>query len=158
MGKLGYGYGYGLLYPPPLKRVQEHSKRSRIEWDSVQTMFKAYLSQLLSVLDVQGHILCGKTCGLWVRVHSGMGIGKCQRTQWLPVPITISDILLVLSAALSCWALIGDTRTGTWERLPAPVGVVGWASESEPLPDEIWSKSLQGIQNEESKVPATVLE
>jgi len=54
-----------------------------------------------------------------------------------------SDIFLIFSAALFCRALIGDTRTGTWERPTAWVGVVGWPSKSESPPDEIWSNTHQ---------------
>jgi len=53
-----------------------------------------------------------------------------------------SDILLILSAALFCQALIGNTRTGTQGQLIGTlVGVVGWSSKSESLLDEISSKT-----------------
>ena len=55
-----------------------------------------------------------------------------------------SDNFLILSTALFCRALIGDTRTGTRGRLAAGVGVVGWSSESESLPDGTSSKTSPG--------------
>jgi len=55
-----------------------------------------------------------------------------------------SDIFFILSAALFCRALIGDTRMGTRGRVVAGVGVVGWSSKSESLPDETSSKTSPG--------------
>ena len=55
-----------------------------------------------------------------------------------------SDIFLIFSAALFCRALIGDTRTGIWERLTARVGVVGWLPKSESLPDATSSNLSPG--------------
>ena len=83
-GKLGYGYGYELLYPPPSKRAQEHSKRMRNGQDIAKTSILAYLGHSLSVLDVLGLVLSGKTRGLRVGVRTGRGTGKAWRTRGLP--------------------------------------------------------------------------
>ena len=68
MGKLRYGYRYGyeFLYPPPLKQAQECSKQIRNRQDIAKTSILAYLSHFLSILDVLGLVLSGKTRGLWV--------------------------------------------------------------------------------------------
>ena len=65
---------------------------------------------------------------------------------WSDIPHTSSsDIFLILSATLFCWALIGDTRTGTRGQLTGTrVRVVGRSSESESLPNETSSKTSPG--------------
>ena len=96
-GKYGYGYGYWFLYPPALKRAQEHAKWMRIDWDIVKYMIQHYFLHFSSVLDDLTLILMGKPPGWRVGVYTGTGTGPGEDTWGLPLSFTTWVRILVSS-------------------------------------------------------------
>ena len=73
-------YGYRFLYPPPLKRAQERSKRTRNGQDIAKTFILVYLGHFWFVLGVLGLVLTGINLRVRVRVLSSIHVGYLRQS------------------------------------------------------------------------------